>query len=427
MSNQESIFDELKWRGMVYDSMEGVEELLRTQKVTLYNGFDPTADSLHVGHMVPMLALARFQRYGHNVLALAGEGTGMIGDPSGRSDERNLLTADEAHYNVERIKLQLAKFLDFDTKTNPARIVNNADWLIKLNLVDFLRDIGKHFTINTMMSKDSVKSRLDRENGLSFTEFSYSLMQAYDFYHLFENEGCVLQTGGSDQWGNITAGCELIRRKTGRSAYGLTYPLVKKKDGTKFGKSAGGSVWLDPQRTSPYKFYQFWLNTDDADVTDFLKYFTFFSKEQIQDLEQSVSEKPEERTAQKALAIEMTQMMHGPTALANAQQASEALFGGEISGLSAADIQDIFSDVPSGEISADQLSGEGVQIVNLLSDTGFMKSKGEAKRAIMEGGVYINNNRITDVAMNITRDQFVEGSYLVLRRGKKNHFLLKTK
>lgn len=427
MSNQESIFDELKWRGMVYDSMEGVEELLRTQKVTLYNGFDPTADSLHVGHMVPMLALARFQRYGHNVLALAGEGTGMIGDPSGRSDERNLLTVDEAHYNVERIKLQLAKFLDFDTKTNPARIVNNADWLMKLNLVDFLRDIGKHFTINTMMAKDSVKSRLDRENGLSFTEFSYSLMQAYDFYHLFENDGCVLQTGGSDQWGNITAGCDLIRRKTGRSAYGLTYPLVKKKDGTKFGKSAGGSVWLDPQRTSPYKFYQFWLNTDDADVIDFLKYFTFFSQERIQDLEQTVSEKPEERTAQKSLAIEMTQMMHGPTALANAQQASEALFGGDISGLSAADIQDIFSDVPSGEISADQLSGEGVQIVNLLSDTGFMKSKGEAKRAILEGGVYINNNRITDVALNITRDQFIEGAYLVLRRGKKNYFLLKTK
>lgn len=427
MSNQESIFDELKWRGMVYDSMEGVDELLRTQKVTLYNGFDPTADSLHVGHMVPMLALARFQRYGHNVLALAGEGTGMIGDPSGRSDERNLLTADEAHYNVERIKLQLAKFLDFDTKINPARIVNNADWLIKLNLVDFLRDIGKHFTINTMMAKDSVKSRLDRENGLSFTEFSYSLMQAYDFYHLFENEGCLLQTGGSDQWGNITAGCDLIRRKTGRSAYGLTYPLVKKKDGTKFGKSAGGSVWLDPQRTSPYKFYQFWLNTDDADVIDFLKYFTFFSQERIQDLEQTVSEKPEERTAQKALAIEMTRMMHGPTALTNAQQASGALFGGDISGLSAADIQDIFSDVPSGEIQADQLSGDGVQIVNLLSDTGFMKSKGEAKRAILEGGVYINNNRITDVALNITRDQFIEGSYLVLRRGKKNYFLLKTK
>ncbi len=411
---------------MIYDSMDGLEELLEKEKVTLYNGFDPTADSLHVGHLVPMLALARFQRYGHHVIALAGEGTGMIGDPSGRSDERNLLSAEEAHYNVEKIKRQLAKFLDFEIKSNPARIMNNGDWLLDLKLIDFLRDTGKYFTVNSMMAKDSVKSRLSRESGLSFTEFSYSLLQAYDFYHLFVTENCVLQTGGSDQWGNITAGCELIRRKTGKNAYGLTYPLVKKKDGTKFGKTAGGAVWLDPERTSPYKFYQFWLNTDDADVIPFLKYFTFFDRQKIDELEFATRENPEDRAAQKALAVEMTKMMHGETALDKAMQASEALFGGEINGLSAADIKEIFADVPSGVITADSLNGEGLPIVNLLSDCGFMKSKGEVKRAIAEGGVYMNNHRITDANTFIRKDQFIEGKYLVLRRGKKNYFLLKT-
>ncbi|HNY94048.1 MAG TPA: tyrosine--tRNA ligase [Flexilinea sp.] len=426
MSEQNSIYGELKWREMIYDSMDGLEELLEKEKVTLYNGFDPTADSLHVGHLVPMLALARFQRYGHHVIALAGEGTGMIGDPSGRSDERNLLSAEEAHYNVEKIKRQLAKFLDFEIKSNPARIMNNGDWLLDLKLIDFLRDTGKYFTVNSMMAKDSVKSRLSRESGLSFTEFSYSLLQAYDFYHLFVTENCVLQTGGSDQWGNITAGCELIRRKTGKNAYGLTYPLVKKKDGTKFGKTAGGAVWLDPERTSPYKFYQFWLNTDDADVIPFLKYFTFFDRQKIDELEFATRENPEDRAAQKALAVEMTKMMHGETALDKAMQASEALFGGEINGLSAADIKEIFADVPSGVIAADSMNGEGLPIVNLLSDCGFMKSKGEVKRAIAEGGVYINNHRVTDVNTSIRKDQFIEGKYLVLRRGKKNYFLLKT-
>ncbi|HOG22182.1 MAG TPA: tyrosine--tRNA ligase [Flexilinea sp.] len=426
MSEQHSIYGELKWREMIYDSMDGLEELLEKEKVTLYNGFDPTADSLHVGHLVPMLALARFQRYGHHVIALAGEGTGMIGDPSGRSDERNLLSAEEAHYNVEKIKRQLAKFLDFEIKSNPARIMNNGDWLLDLKLIDFLRDTGKYFTVNSMMAKDSVKSRLSRESGLSFTEFSYSLLQAYDFYHLFVTENCVLQTGGSDQWGNITAGCELIRRKTGKNAYGLTYPLVKKKDGTKFGKTAGGAVWLDPERTSPYKFYQFWLNTDDADVIPFLKYFTFFDRQKIDELEFATRENPEDRAAQKALAVEMTKMMHGETALDKAMQASEALFGGEINGLSAADIKEIFADVPSGVIAADSMNGEGLPIVNLLSDCGFMKSKGEVKRAIAEGGVYINNHRVTDVNTSIRKDQFIEGKYLVLRRGKKNYFLLKT-
>ncbi len=426
-SNQNAnIFGELKWRGMVYDTMEGVEELLAKEKVRLYNGFDPTADSLHVGHMVSMIALARFQRFGHHVIALAGGGTGMIGDPSGRSSERNLLTVEETRHNVEEIKKQLAHFLDFEVKTNPARIVNNADWLLELRLVDFLREIGKHFTINTMLTKDSVKNRMGRESGLSYTEFSYSLLQSFDFLHLYENENCIMQTGGSDQWGNITAGCELIRRKIGKNAYGLTYPLVKKKDGSKFGKTAGGAVWLSPERTSPYKFYQFWLNADDQDVIDYLKYFTFFDRDTILSLETETKEKPEARNAQKALAREMTLMMHGPTALDKAVQASEALFGGEIDGLSSGDIKEIFAEVPSSLFGKEQFSGEGKGIVDLLIESGFLKSKGEARRAIAEGGIYVNNHRVNDSALTIAIEQFIDGTYLVLRRGKKNYFMIET-
>lgn len=426
MSEPTNIYDDLQSRGMIHDVMEGVPELLKKGPVTLYNGFDPTADSLHIGHLVPMLALARFQRYGHHVIALAGGGTGMIGDPSGRSDERNLLTLDETRYNVEQIKKQLAHFLDFETKVNPAKIVNNADWLTKLNLIDFLREIGKHFTINTMMAKDSVRSRLERESGLSFTEFSYSLLQSYDFLHLFQHHGCILQAGGSDQWGNITAGTELIRRKLGQSAYGLVYPLIKKKDGTKFGKTAGGAVWLDPKRTSPYKFYQFWLNADDADIIDFIKFYTFFPSDKIAELEERTINKPEERAAQRALAEEMTLIMHGKDALENAQLASAALFGGEIDGLSAETIGDIFSDVPSKTIRVANLTGDPVDLATFLSETtGFLKSKGEARRAIAEGGIYLNNHRASDAAAIITRNEFIEGTFLVLRRGKKNYFLVK--
>ena len=422
-----SIYDELQWRGMIHDQIDGVEKLLSEKKVTLYNGFDPTADSLHVGHMVPLIALARFQRYGHFVLALAGGGTCMIGDPSGRSAERNLLSRDEVMHNVECIKRQLAHFLDFDVKENPAKIVNNMDWLGEISMLDFLRDTGKYFTINYMMSKDSVKNRMDRESGLSFTEFSYMLLQSYDFLHLHNEMGCELQCGGSDQWGNITAGADLIRKQTGDAVYGLTYPLIKKSDGTKFGKTAGGAVWLDPKRTSPYKFYQFWLNTDDNDVIHYLKFFTFFDKEKIDGLESETREHPEARAAQKALAIEMTRMMHGETAVANAQQASQALFGGDIIGLSADDIHDIFSEVPSFDMPVESFGGEGINVVDVLTGTGFLKSKGEARRGIQEGGVYVNNNRVTDSAMNITISNFIDGKYLVLRRGKKNYFLVKAK
>ena len=421
----DNIYDELKWRGMIHDQIDGVEKMLKEKKVTLYNGFDPTADSLHVGHMVPLIALARFQRYGHHVLALAGGGTCMIGDPSGRSAERNLLSREEVLHNVECIKKQLAHFLDFEVKANPAKIVNNMDWLGGLGMIDFLRDTGKYFTINYMLAKDSVKNRMDRESGLSFTEFSYMLLQSYDFYHLHTTMGCDLQCGGSDQWGNITAGTDLIRRQTGDTVYGLTYPLIKKSDGTKFGKTASGAVWLDPKRTSPYKFYQFWLNTDDNDVIHYLKFFTFFDEETINGLEAETKEHPEARAAQKALAVEMTKMMHGETALENAKQASQALFGGDIIGLSADDIHDIFSEVPSFDMPADHFGGEGLNVVDVLTGTGFLKSKGEARRGIQEGGIYVNNRRVTDPSMNVTISDFIEGKFLVLRRGKKNYFLVK--
>jgi len=329
-------FDELKWRGLVYDSFDGVDELLTNEKVTLYNGFDATADSLHVGHLVPLIALARLQRFGHHPIALAGGGTSLIGDPSGKTNERPLLSREQIEYNIEAIKQQLAQFLDFEIKTNPARVINNADWLLSLPLIDFLRDIGKHFTVNYMIAKDSVRNRIEREEGISFTEFSYMLLQSYDFLYLHDHEGCKLQTGGSDQWGNITAGVELIRKVRGgeRQAYGMVYPLIVKADGTKFGKSESGSVWLSAQRTSPYRFFQFWLNTDDRDVINYLKLFTFLPEEHIQELQATVAERPEQREAQRVLAQEMTGLVHGQTALKKCSAAISTDYPARISGIS---------------------------------------------------------------------------------------------
>ncbi|NLG96437.1 MAG: tyrosine--tRNA ligase [Chloroflexi bacterium] len=421
-------FDELKWRGLIYDCIEGVDELLANEAVTVYNGFDATADSLHVGHMVPLLALARLQRFGHHPIALAGGGTSMIGDPSGKSAERQLLSREQIEANVESIKKQLAQFLDFETKTNPARVMNNANWLVNLQLIDFLRDIGKYFTVNYMIAKDSVRNRIEREEGISFTEFSYMLLQSYDFLYLHDHEGCKLQTGGSDQWGNITAGVELIRKVRGgeRQAYGMVYPLITKADGTKFGKTESGTVWLSAERTSPYRFYQFWLNTDDRDVVNYLKIFTFLPKERIDELEADVKERPEQREAQRVLAREMTGLLHGPTALDRAEQASKALFGGDITGLPAEDIQDVFSEVPSSEISKNSLGGgENANIVDLLVNTGFLKSKGEARRSIGEGGIYLNNIRVTDPAQTVSTNDLIGGKFLVLRRGKKTYHLVK--
>jgi tyrosyl-tRNA synthetase len=420
-----NIIDELRWRGLLYDSSEGVEELLGRERITLYNGFDPTADSLHVGHMVPLIGLARFQRFGHTPIALAGGGTGLIGDPSGKTSERQLLSKAQVEANVEAIKGQLAQFLDFDAKGNPARLVNNADWLAPIPLTDFLRDVGKHLTVNYMLAKDSVKSRLASETGISFTEFSYMLLQSYDFAYLYEHHGCVLQSGGSDQWGNITAGVELIRRSLGQKAYGLVYPLITKADGTKFGKTEGGSVWLDPKRTSPYRFYQFWYNTDDGDVVRYLKFFTWLGEQEIADLEQAVAAHPEQRAAQQRLAREMTRTVHGETALARAEQASRALFGGSLEGLGAADIRDMFEDVPASTLPKQEFEGEGIQIVELLVRAGVASSRSDARRTVEGGGAYVNNQQVGELARRISLEDSIEGQFVVLRKGRRNYHLVR--
>jgi tyrosyl-tRNA synthetase len=421
----DNVFDELKWRGLVYDATENVPEMLGKAPASIYNGFDATADSLHVGHMVPLLALARLQRFGHIPIPVAGGGTSMIGDPSGRSSERQLLSREAIESNLACIKQQLAHFLDFEVKANPARLVNNADWLLSLNLVDFLRDIGKHFTVNYMINKDSVKMRLEREDGISFTEFSYMLLQSYDYLHLHDHYNCTLQTGGSDQWGNITAGVELIRRMRGKPAGALVYPLIVKADGTKFGKTESGSVWLSARRTSPYRFYQFWLNTDDRDVISYLKYFTWLTQQDVRELEASVQEKPQQRDAQRRLAREITRMVHDETALQKAEQASQVLFGGEIAGLSAVEVADIFAEVPSGQMSGEKLQGDGIPIADLLTECQVVPSKGEARRAIEAGGIYLNNRRVASAGAKVTFDDVIDRQFLVFRRGRKNYHLVR--
>lgn len=421
-----NVFDEFKWRGLVFDHTEGIEALLGKEKITTYNGFDPTADSLHIGHLVPMMGLARLQRFGHTPIAVGGGGTGMIGDPSGKSKERNLLTLEQIQYNLDCVQKQMAPILDFEIKSNPAKIVNNYSWLSELSMMEFLRDTGKYFTINYMMAKDSVKSRLEREGeGISYTEFSYMLLQSYDFLHLFDTYGCMLQAGGSDQWGNITAGIELIRRVRSTKVHGLAYPLITRDDGSKFGKTAdGASVWLDPNKTSPYRFYQFWLNTNDGDVINYLKYFTWLDQQAIAELAQLVADQPHLREAQRKLAQEMTGMMHGETAVTKAEQAAKVLFGGELDGLDASDIQDIFANVPSSQIPKTELEGDGLPVVDLLVSSTLERSKGAARRAIQGGGIYLNNQRVTDAAQMATLNQAIEGQFLVLRKGRKKYHLV---
>lgn len=421
-----NIYDELAWRGMIFDGTEGVADMLRNETITVYNGFDPTADSLGAHHLLTMMALARMQRFGHSPIAIAGGGTAMIGDPGGRSTERNLLTMETVEANAAKVKKQLESILDFEVKSNPARVVNNADWLCHISMMDFLRDIGKHFTVNYMVAKDSVKSRLDREGaGISFTEFSYMLLQAYDFLMLHDRFGCRLQLGGSDQWGNITAGTDLIRRMRGAKAHGLVYPLITKADGTKFGKTAGGTIWLDPEKTSPYRFFQFWFNTDDAKVVGYLKSFTWLGQDEIAELAEGVESRPEKRTAQRKLAQEVTRMVHGETALAKAEQAGQVLFGGELTGLDATDIADIFADVPSNEVAKSVLEGDGVPVVDLLADSSLANSKGAAKRDIKGGGIYLNNQRVSDFGQMVSLNNTVEGQFLVLRKGKRKYHLVK--
>ncbi len=420
-----NVFDEFKWRGLVYDHTDGVAEILGREKVTVYNGFDPTADSLHIGNLVPMMGLARFQRLGHTPIVIAGGGTGMIGDPSGRATERQLLSIEQIEANVAAQKVQLAHLLDFEAKSNPAQIINNADWLTAISMMDFLRDTGKYFTVNYMLAKDSVKSRLEREDGISFTEFSYMIMQAFDFLHLFDNHNCIMQAGGSDQWGNITAGVELIRRKRGEKAYGLVYPLITNADGSKFGKTASGTnIWLDPQRTSPYRFYQYWLNANDADAINYLKYFTWLNQFEIKALEDALFERPHLREAQRKLAQEITRMIHGETALAKAEKAASVLFGGDLEGLDADDIADIFADVPSSQITQSQLTGAGMPLADLLAASSLANSKGDARRSIKGGGIYLNNQRVTDPNQAVTLAQSIEGKFLALRKGKKKYHLV---
>jgi len=420
-----TIFDEFQWRGLVHSFTEGTPEVLATEKVTVYIGFDPSSSSLQIGNLLTLMGLARMQRFGHSPIALAGGGTGLIGDPSGKASERQLLSVEQVQANVEAIKPQLARFLDFEVKSNPARLVNNADWLCTIPLMDFLRDVGKYFTVNYMIAKDSVKSRLEREEGISYTEFSYMLLQAYDFVQLYDRFGCTMQSGGSDQWGNIVAGVELLRRVRTTRAYGLVYPLLTNADGSKLGKSVHGTIFLDAARTSPYRFYQYWLNRDDADVIDDLKHFTWMAHDEIADMAHKVATQPEQREAQRTLAQTMTAMVHGETALAKAEQASQALFGGDIAGLSAEEIGDIFSEAPSCDMLRSAFEGAGKPLVDVLVEAGVTKSKGEARRLIASGGVYVNNVPAEDAERAVTLTDSIEGQFVILRKGKKSYQLVR--
>ncbi len=417
---------ELTWRGMLQDIMPGTEDLLNKGMTTGYIGFDPTADSLGVGNLVQIMSLLHFQRCGHRPIALIGGATGMVGDPSGKSAERNLLDENTLNHNLNAQKAQLEKFLNFDCGANSAAIVNNYDWFKDFTFLDFIRDVGKHLTVNYMMAKDSVKSRL--ESGMSFTEFSYQLVQGYDFYYLWKNHGVMLQMGGSDQWGNIVTGTELIRRKAGGEAFALTTPLIKKADGTKFGKTEGGNIWLDPKRTSPYKFYQFWLNAADADVSNYIRIFSVKEREEIEVLEAEHSAAPHLRLLQKALAEEITIRVHDEDSLTQAKAASVALFGNSIDGLldlPQATFSEVADSITQFEITASALT-KGINIMDLLaSSTNICKSKSDAKRAIEQGGISINKEKISDVNLIINTSSIIKGIYILLQSGKKNYYSIK--
>ncbi len=424
--------EELTWRGMIHDMMPGVEEQLKKEVTSAYVGIDPTADSLHIGHLVGVMMLKHFQLSGHKPIVLVGGATGMIGDPSGKSQERNLLDESTLRHNQECLKVQISKFLDFDSKAaNGAEMVNNYDWMKSFTFLDFIRDIGKHITVNYMMAKDSVKKRVDSDSGaagMSFTEFTYQLVQGTDFLHLYQEKNCKLQMGGSDQWGNITTGTELIRRKAGGEAWALTCPLIKKADGTKFGKTESGNVWLDPERTSPYQFYQFWLNTSDADAEKYIKIFTILSQDTIKELISAHQEAPHQRQLQKVLAKEVTCMVHSEADYAIAVEASEILFGKgteeSLRKLDEATFLSVFEGVPQCEISAAELK-TGINIIDLLAEKAdVFPSKGEARRTIAGGGVSLNKSKIETPDDIIGSDKLIGGKYLLIQKGKKNYFLL---
>jgi tyrosyl-tRNA synthetase len=424
---EQDVLSDLEWRGLVADvtDRDVLARRLAAAPITLYAGFDPTADSLHVGNLLPLFLLRRFQLAGHHPIALAGGSTGMVGDPSGRTGERALLTREEVVHRVALIRGQLAKFLDFESRKNPARLVDNAEWTAPVSYLDFLRDIGKHFTVNWMVAKESVRARMeDRDAGITYTEFSYMLLQAFDFYHLKQTFGCELQVGGSDQWGNITAGCELCRRKLGATVYGLVCPLVTKADGTKYGKTAAGAVWLDPNRTSPYRFYQFFVQADDADVIKLLKVLTFLPRGEIEGLEAEHTKNAGARTAHKALARELTTLVHGKTTCDDAVRASEIMFGGELQGVTETVFQDVVGEVPTKSIEKAGLGGAGTSLVDLLVVSGLSSSKGQARKDVEGGGIYLNNVRVSDVSRAVTTGDLLFGKYLLMRKGKRTYAVL---
>ncbi|MAW96814.1 MULTISPECIES: tyrosine--tRNA ligase [unclassified Leeuwenhoekiella] len=423
--------EELKWRGMIHDVMPGTEEHLMEQMRSAYVGIDPTADSLHIGHLVGVMMLKHFQASGHRPIALVGGATGMIGDPSGKSDERNLLDEETLRHNQQAIKEQLSRFLDFESdEANAAQLVNNYDWMKDFSFLSFIRDVGKHITVNYMMAKDSVKKRLSAESaeGMSFTEFTYQLVQGYDFLHLYREKDLTLQMGGSDQWGNITTGTELVRRIAGGKAYAMTCPLITKADGTKFGKTAGGNIWLDAERTSPYKFYQYWLNTSDEDAAKYIKIFTFLGKGEIESLIAEHQEAPHQRALQKRLAEEVTLSTHGLENYENAVKASEILFGkstaANLKALNEKTFLDVFDGVPQAEVSRGEIEA-GLDIVAALAEkTGFLQSNGEARRALKQNSISVNQEKVED-GYTVTTEDLINNRFVLLQRGKKNYFVIR--
>jgi tyrosyl-tRNA synthetase len=416
------LYEELTWRDMIYDGTEGLRDALAAGPITGYIGFDPTASSLHVGSLLPVMALARLQRAGHSPIGVVGGGTGLIGDPSGKTQERSLQTMEQVEANVAGIRAQLSRFLDCDRPGNPARIVNNADWLVPMDLMSFLRDVGKHFTVNYMLAKESVRRRLEGEDGISYTEFSYLLLQAYDFVMLLDRYTCTLQMGGSDQWGNITAGIDLLRKLRGAKGHGLVLPLVTTSAGVKFGKTEAGAVWLDPGMTSPFRFYQFWLNTDDRDVVRYLKFFTFLGREEIEALARATAEHPERRDAQRALARAVTALVHGEDHVQRAERAAQVLFAENIGDATVEDVLMVFEDAPSTELS---LPADGMPIADMLVAVKLVPSKSEAMRLLKSGGVYVNNVRAADERARLTKADAIGGAVFVLRKGRKDQHIVK--
>lgn len=422
-----NLIEELSWRGMLQDIMPGTEDQLLKERTSGYIGFDPTADSLHIGSLVPILLLVHLQRAGHKPYALVGGATGMIGDPSGKSAERNLLNEEQLNINVEGIKKQLSKFLDFDSDTdNAAVLVNNYDWFKNISFIEFLRDTGKHITVNYMMAKDSVKKRIEGDAGISYTEFAYQLMQGFDFYYLYKNHDCKLQMGGSDQWGNITTGTELIRRKAGGEAFAFTCPLIKKADGTKFGKTESGNVWLDAEKTSPYQFYQFWLNASDEDAESWIKIFTFLPQNEIENIITQHKADTAKRLLQKRLAQEITTFVHGESEYKNAVEVTEKLFTNQhapIESLSEEDLQNM-EGVQKIEISTSELN---VDVISFLAETKIFSSKGEARKMLQNGGISINRNKVNDAQMLIAPNLLLHSKFLLVQKGKKNYYLIEVK